>query len=181
MAGTSVSGSRRRCARLAATPERAAEIDSNEGVLDVIEVKFPSEGQFDHPAFRQADRHALLSDAALARCVRRLPFEGDRRRYAGGSRDHPHLGFVRAARRRTTSSCSAKCLGGGGPGRPWADGSDVVHVVPNSRNLPAEFAETRYPVLVEQFGLKQDSGGAGYPPRRLRLRQADPRARVKRD
>ena len=53
-------------------------------------------------------------------------------------------------------------LGGGGPGRPWADGSDVVHVVPNSRNLPAEFAETRYPVLVEQLGLKQDSGGAGY-------------------
>jgi N-methylhydantoinase B len=53
-------------------------------------------------------------------------------------------------------------LGGGGPARPWADGSDVVHVVPNSRNLPAEFAETRYPVLVEQLGLKQDSGGAGF-------------------
>ena len=52
-------------------------------------------------------------------------------------------------------------LGGGGPGRPWADGSDVVHVVPNSRNLPAEFAETRYPVLVEQLALRQDSGGAG--------------------
>jgi N-methylhydantoinase B len=53
-------------------------------------------------------------------------------------------------------------LGGGGPGRPWADGSDVVHVVPNSRNLPAEFAETRYPILVEQLALKQDSGGAGF-------------------
>jgi N-methylhydantoinase B len=34
--------------------------------------------------------------------------------------------------------------------------------LPNSRNLPAEFAETRYPVLAEQLGLKQDSGGAGY-------------------
>ena len=53
-------------------------------------------------------------------------------------------------------------LGGGGPGRPWADGSDGVHVVPNSRNLPAEFAETRYPVVVEELGLKQDSGGAGH-------------------
>ena len=52
-------------------------------------------------------------------------------------------------------------LGGGGPGRPWADGSDVVHVVPNSRNLPAQFAETRYPLLVEQLALKQDFGGAG--------------------
>jgi N-methylhydantoinase B len=53
-------------------------------------------------------------------------------------------------------------LGGGGPGRPWADGSDVVHIVPNSRNLPAEFSETRYPVLVEKLGLATDSGGAGY-------------------
>lgn len=52
-------------------------------------------------------------------------------------------------------------LGGGGPGRPWADGSDVVHVVPNSRNLPAEFSETRYPVLIEKLALATDSCGAG--------------------
>ena len=53
-------------------------------------------------------------------------------------------------------------LGGGGPGRPWADGSDVVHIVPNSRNLPAEFSEQRYPIRIEHLGLNQDSGGAGY-------------------
>src|SRR5262249_58928370 len=53
-------------------------------------------------------------------------------------------------------------LGGGSPGRPWADGSDVVHVVPNSKNLPAEFSETRYPIMIEQLGLKQDSGGPGF-------------------
>ena len=52
-------------------------------------------------------------------------------------------------------------MGGGGPGRPWADGSDVVHVVPNSRNLPAEFSETRYPVIIERLRLATDSGGAG--------------------
>jgi N-methylhydantoinase B len=52
-------------------------------------------------------------------------------------------------------------LGGGSPGRPWADGSDVVHIVPNSKNLPAEFSETRYPIMVEQLALREDSGGAG--------------------
>src|SRR5437763_1527644 len=36
---------------LAATPERAAEIDSNEGVLDVIEVKFPAKGSLITPHF----------------------------------------------------------------------------------------------------------------------------------
>ena len=49
-----------------------------------------------------------------------------------------------------------------GPAVPWADGSDVVHIVPNSRNLPAEFSETRYPIIVEKLGLCMDSGGAGY-------------------
>jgi N-methylhydantoinase B len=52
-------------------------------------------------------------------------------------------------------------LGGGSGGRWYADGSDVIHIVPNSRNLPAEFSETRYPILVEQLALKQDSGGPG--------------------
>ena len=67
-------------------------------------------------------------------------------------------------------------LGGGGPGRPWADGSDVVHVVPNSRNLPAEFAETRYPVLVEQLGAQAGFRRGRFSPRWLRLRQTHPRA-----
>jgi N-methylhydantoinase B len=52
-------------------------------------------------------------------------------------------------------------LGGGSGGRWYADGSDVVHIVPNSRNLPVEFSETRYPVIIESLGLKVDSGGAG--------------------
>jgi N-methylhydantoinase B len=34
--------------------------------------------------------------------------------------------------------------------------------VPNSRNLPAEFSETRFPIVVDQLALKQDSGGAGF-------------------
>ena len=41
------------------------------------------------------------------------------------------------------------------------DGSDTIHVVPESRNLPVEFVETRFPVRVETLGLATDSGGAG--------------------
>jgi len=37
----------------------------------------------------------------------------------------------------------------------------VIHIVPNSRNLPAEFSETRYPIRVEQLALCRDSGGVG--------------------
>ncbi|MBV8536598.1 MAG: hydantoinase B/oxoprolinase family protein, partial [Alphaproteobacteria bacterium] len=35
------------------------------------------------------------------------------------------------------------------------------HIVPDSRNQPAEFTETRFPLLVERLGLRTDSGGAG--------------------
>jgi N-methylhydantoinase B len=52
-------------------------------------------------------------------------------------------------------------LGGGSGGRFYADGSDAIHIVPDSKNLPAEFAETRFPVLIEKLGLAIDSGGPG--------------------
>src|SRR5262249_46955894 len=52
-------------------------------------------------------------------------------------------------------------LGGGSGGRHYADGSDTIHVVPDSKNLPVEFTETRFPLLVERLALAPDSGGAG--------------------
>jgi N-methylhydantoinase B len=52
-------------------------------------------------------------------------------------------------------------LGGGSGGRPWADGSDTIHIVPDSKNLPVEFTETRFPLRVETLALAPDSGGPG--------------------
>jgi N-methylhydantoinase B len=52
-------------------------------------------------------------------------------------------------------------LGGGSGGRYYADGEDTIHVVPDSRNLPSEFTEARFPFIVERLGLAVDSGGAG--------------------
>lgn len=52
-------------------------------------------------------------------------------------------------------------FGAGSGARPWADGTDTVDLVPNSKNLPAEFIEQRFPVVVERVGLYKDSGGPG--------------------
>jgi N-methylhydantoinase B len=146
---------------LADTPERAAEIDMNEGVLDVIEVKFPPKGTLVTPHFGKATglrffillRSLGVFAALLAKATGgRMPADHETIRIwglHGGKTSHDFFLF-------------REVLGGGGPGRPWADGSDVVHIVPNSRNLPAEFSETRYPVLIEKLGLATDSGGAGY-------------------
>ncbi|MBI4942699.1 MAG: hydantoinase B/oxoprolinase family protein, partial [Actinobacteria bacterium] len=42
-----------------------------------------------------------------------------------------------------------------------ADGEDTIHVVPDSRNIPTEFSESRFPLRVERLGLAVDSGGPG--------------------
>ena len=52
-------------------------------------------------------------------------------------------------------------FGAGSGARPWADGTDAVDMVPNSKSLPAEFVEQRYPIVVERLGLAHDSAGAG--------------------
>jgi N-methylhydantoinase B len=59
------------------------------------------------------------------------------------------------------SFLSREVLGGGSGGRYYADGNDAIHIVPDSRNQPAEFTETRFPLLVEKLALSTDSGGAG--------------------
>ncbi len=47
-------------------------------------------------------------------------------------------------------------------GRPGADGNDAVGSMNgNCRTVPVEVYETRYPWLVEDWSLVQDSGGAG--------------------
>jgi len=53
-------------------------------------------------------------------------------------------------------------LGGGLGGRAAKDGKDGVqaHVI-NTSNLPVEAIELEYPLMVEEYGLVEDSGGAG--------------------
>lgn len=145
---------------LADSPERAAEIDINEGILDVIDVVFPPKGTLVTPHF---GRPTGLRFFILIRALG--IFAGALAKATGGRMpaDHETIRIWGLHSRDAEGRLSLfrEVLGGGGPGRPWADGSDVVHIVPNSRNLPAEFSEQRYPVLVESLELRSDSAGAG--------------------
>jgi N-methylhydantoinase B len=145
---------------LADTPERAAEIDMNEGVLDVIDVRFPPPGSLISPRWPAPVglRWFLLlrTLGVFAGCLAQattgsIPADQETIRIWGlhGIDEADRFFLFR------------EVLGGGSGGRWYSDGSDAVHVVPNSRNLPVEFSETRYPVRVEHLGLSQDSGGPG--------------------
>jgi N-methylhydantoinase B len=64
-------------------------------------------------------------------------------------------------------------LGGGFGGRATKDGTDGVQVhITNTSNLPVEAIEMEYPLLVESYGLIEDSGGPGRFRGGLGLRRA---------
>ncbi len=145
---------------LADSPERAAEIDVNEGVCEVFEVRFPPKGTLITPEFPAATnarsfvllRSIGLLAGAVAKAVSgMMPADQETIRYSGlyGKDKEGQFYLWR------------EVLGGGSGGRFYADGSDVIHIVPDSRNQPAEFVETRFPILIEHLGLHTDSGGPG--------------------
>jgi N-methylhydantoinase B len=144
---------------LADTPERMAELDVNEGVVPLIEMKFPDKGTLLTPVFpapTNARTFVILRllgvlAGVLAKATGgRMPADQETIRYTGVygmSDDGPYL--------------MREVLGGGSGGRWYADGEDTIHVVPDSRNIPVEFAEARWPFRVERLGLAVDSGGPG--------------------
>ena len=145
---------------LADTPERMAELDVNEGVVPLIEMKFPEKGTLITPIFpapTNARTFVILRllgvlAGVVAKAVDgNMPADQETIRYTGvyGEDFEGHSYLMR------------EVLGGGSGGRYYADGEDTIHVVPDSRNLPTEFTESRFPFIVEKLGLAMDSGGAG--------------------
>ncbi len=145
---------------LADTPERMAELDVNEGVVPLIELRFPPPGTLLTPVFpapTNARTFVILRllgilAGAIAKAVDgRMPADQETIRYTG----------FHGADERGEFYLMREVLGGGSGGRYYADGSDTIHVVPDSKNLPVEFTETRFPLLVERLALATDSGGPG--------------------
>jgi N-methylhydantoinase B len=145
---------------LADTPERMAALEVNEGVVPLVEMRFPPPGTLLTPVF-PAPTNArtfvilrllgVLAGALAKATAGRMPADQETIRYTG-------VHGVDAGGERYLMR---EVLGGGSGGRWYADGEDTIHIVPDSRNLPVEFAEARWPFLVERLGLAVDSGGPG--------------------
>jgi N-methylhydantoinase B len=145
---------------LADSPQRMAELDVNEGVVPLLELRFPPPGTLLTPVFpapTNARTFVILRllgvfAGTLAKATGgRMPADQETIRYTGvygtDADGAPYL--------------MREVLGGGSGGRYYADGEDTIHVVPDSRNIPVEFAESRWPFVVERLGLATDSGGPG--------------------
>lgn len=145
---------------LADDPDRMAALDVNEGVVPLLELRFPPKGTLLTPVFpapTNARTFVILRllgvlAGVLAKATGgRMPADQETIRYTGiyghDADGHPYL--------------MREVLGGGSGGRWYADGEDTIHIVPDSRNIPVEFAESRHPFRVERLALATDSAGPG--------------------
>jgi len=148
------------------------EIANNQGVLDVCEWS-AHEGSIVNAVFpasvaNRAHTCQRIIDALIGALAEAMP---DRVVAAGNGANttavftgiHPDTG------RRYIYF---ETLGGGAGARATRDGKDGVQVhITNTSNLPVEAIEMDYPLRVVEYGLVEDSGGAGHYRGGLGLRR----------
>jgi len=132
----------------------------NDGFYDLIEVRIP-EGSLLKPRFPAAlsgRTHALgrIFDILGGLLGQRTPEFLN----AAGFSSSPHLFY--SGRDSDGKWFQLFQIGFGGvPGRPLGDGPDGHSLWPGFTNVPNEFLERYFPLMIERYETAPDSGGAG--------------------
>lgn len=139
------------------------ELMPNNGMFQPITITAP-EGTIANPRFPAAVGARVTTAQRVAGTVigalgQLLPPE---RAMASCNDVMPSMLFSGPLRDGKGTFVYLETLGGGAGGRAQGDGMDGIQVhVTNTSNLPAEALEIEYPLLVEEYALVADSGGAG--------------------
>ena len=138
------------------------EIPNNQGVLNVAEMIVPAgtllNANFPAPVAARAHTCQRIVDVVLGALAPCLPD----RVIAACNGANTTAVFSGRDPRTGQDYVYLETLGGGIGGRPRKDGKDGVQAhITNTSNLPVEAIEMEYPLLVEEYNLVEDSGGAG--------------------
>jgi len=136
----------------------------NDGFYDLIDVRIP-EGSLLKPKFPAAlsgRTHALgrIFDILGGLLGQKTPQFLN----AAGFSSSPHLFYSGYDQRpgKGNSWFQLFQIGFGGiPGRPLGDGPDGHSLWPGFTNVPNEFLERYFPMMIERYSTEPDSGGAG--------------------
>jgi N-methylhydantoinase B len=137
------------------------ELPANSGLFDAVGIYAP-EGTICNPRFPAATAARAISSNRLAGAIfdalnQVLPAE---KRMAASHDSVPAL--LVSGQRKTGTYVYIETIGGGAGAKRGADGAEAVQMhVTNSSNLPAEAFEIEYPLLIDEYALVPDSGGAG--------------------
>jgi N-methylhydantoinase B len=132
----------------------------NDGFYDLIDVRIPKGSLLkpEFPAALSGRTHALgrIFDILGGLLGQRTP----EFLCAAGFSSSPHLFY--SGTDRTGQYFQLFQIGFGGiPGRPMGDGPDGHSLWPGFTNVPNEFLERYFPLVIERYETAPDSGGAG--------------------
>lgn len=149
------------------------DIPNNQGVQDAMTVICPKGriGNAEFPAAVAARNHLCqrIVDVVIGALADALPDKA----VAAANGSNTSATFSGTDPRSGKPYVYFETLGGGFGGRATKDGKDAVQVhITNTSNLPIEAIELEYPLLVEDYSLVGDSGGAGRHRGGLGLRRA---------
>jgi N-methylhydantoinase B len=137
------------------------QIVFNDGFYDLVDVRIP-EGTLlkpKYPAALSGRTHALgrifdILGALLGMGAPEMMLS------AAGFSDSPHL-FYSGYDKKGEWFQLFQIGFGGVPGRPVGDGPDGHSLWPGFTNVPNEFIESYFPLVIERYETIPDSGGAG--------------------
>jgi N-methylhydantoinase B len=138
------------------------QIPNNHGVLACIDVR-AEPGTIVQPVFPAAVAYRAhtcqrVVDAVIGALADALP----QRVIAGSNGANTTAIFYGTDPRSGAPYLYLETYGGGCGARPVKDGKDGVQQhIANTANLPIEAIETEYPLIVEEYSLAPDTGGAG--------------------
>jgi N-methylhydantoinase B len=136
---------------------------NNQGVIDVVEVAAPKgsilNAVFPAPVAARLHTCQRVVDVVIGALAPALPESA-----IGASNGANTTAVFSGIDPRTGHGyVYLETLGGGHGARATKDGKDGVQVsLTNTSNLPVEAIELEYPLMVEEYGLIPDSGGAGH-------------------
>ncbi|HYM04261.1 MAG TPA: hydantoinase B/oxoprolinase family protein [Stellaceae bacterium] len=132
----------------------------NDGFYDLIHVTMPK-GSLMHPDFPAAlgcRTHALSRQFDVLGGA--LSYNAPEMATAAGYGSSPHFLYSGVDKSGRPFQLM-EILYGGIPGRPVGDGMDGHSWWPLFENIPTEYLETYYPMLIEHYASVPDTGGAG--------------------
>jgi N-methylhydantoinase B len=132
----------------------------NDGFYDVIHVTLPK-GSLVHPNFPASlgcRTHTLSRQFDVLGGA--LSYHAPEMATAAGYGSSPHF-LYSGVEKSGRPFQLMEILYGGIPGRPVGDGMDGHSWWPLFQNIPSEYLETYYPLIVEGYSTIMDTGGAG--------------------
>ncbi len=138
------------------------DIPNNHGLIRAVSVTAPEgsivNARFPAAVAGRANTTQRIIDALIGALAEALPEKA----VGAANGANTTAVFFGEDPRTGKSYLYLETLGGGFGGRFAKDGKDGVQVhITNTSNLPVEAIEMEYPLLVESYGLIEDSGGAG--------------------